>query len=108
MQVKKFPVFDLQERGSGSKPSAPSIFNEFLDRQHTKAKFWENAHLPELELEAALLVEYLDPVIVGVRHDDVVLGVHRHTTRLCELALCKIKSYLQQHKPKYFRKKYKD
>jgi hypothetical protein len=65
-----------------------------LGRQHKKAgQVVREAHLPELELEAALLVEYLDPVIVGVRHDDVVLGVHRHTTRLCELALCKIKSY---------------
>ncbi len=76
-----------------------------LDRQHTKAKFYEKAHLPELELEAALLVEYLDPVIVGVRHDDVVLGVHRHTTRLCELALCKIKKVIYNHTNQVFSKK---
>ena len=44
-------------------------------------------HLAELELKASLLVEYLDPVVVGVRHDDVVLRVDRHTARLSELAL---------------------
>jgi hypothetical protein len=92
MPVKKFPVFDHQKPKSGSHSPAPTVFNEFGSATK-KAKLYENAHLPELELEAALLVEYLDPVIVGVRHDDVVLGVHRHTTRLCELALCKIKSY---------------
>lgn len=45
------------------------------------------AHLTELELEPALLVEDLDAVVVGVRHDDVILSVHRHTAGLCELAL---------------------
>lgn len=45
------------------------------------------AALAELELEPALLVEYLDSVVVGVRHDDVVLRVHRHAAGLGELAL---------------------
>jgi hypothetical protein len=45
------------------------------------------AALAELELEAALLVEDLDPVVVGVGDDDVVLGVDRHPARLRELAL---------------------
>jgi len=44
------------------------------------------AALAELELEPALLIEYLDPVVVGVRHDDVVLRVHRHAAGLSELA----------------------
>ena len=44
-------------------------------------------HLTELELEPALLVEDLDAVVVGVRHDDVILSVHRHTAGLCELSL---------------------
>uniref|UniRef100_A0A182JCK8 Uncharacterized protein n=1 Tax=Anopheles atroparvus TaxID=41427 RepID=A0A182JCK8_ANOAO len=45
------------------------------------------AALAELELEATLLVEDLYPVVVRVRHDDVVLRVHRHPARLRELAL---------------------
>lgn len=45
------------------------------------------AALAELELEPALLVEYLDTVVVGVRYDDVVLRVHCHATGLGELAL---------------------
>lgn len=44
------------------------------------------AALAELELESALLVEYLDSVVVGVRHDDVVLRVHRHAAGLSKLA----------------------
>ena len=47
----------------------------------------KNAHLPKLELEASLLVKYLDPVVVCVGHDDVVLGVDSHTAGLRELTL---------------------
>ena len=47
----------------------------------------KNAHLPKLELEASLLVKYLDPVVVCVGHDDVVLGIDSHTAGLCELTL---------------------
>lgn len=45
------------------------------------------AALPELELEASLLVEDLDAVVVRVRHNDVVLGIHRHAAGLRELSL---------------------
>lgn len=45
------------------------------------------SHLPKLELEASLLVKYLDPVVVCVRHDDVVLSVDSHPAGLSELAL---------------------
>ena len=41
--------------------------------------------LSELELEAALLVEDLDAVVVGVCHDYVVLSVDSHTRRFREL-----------------------
>ena len=41
--------------------------------------------LAKLELEAALLVEDLDAVVVGVGHDDVVLSVDGHARWLCEL-----------------------
>lgn len=43
--------------------------------------------LSKLELEAPLLVENLDAVVVGIGDDNVVLGVHGHATRLGELAL---------------------
>ena len=45
------------------------------------------ANLTKLEFEPSLLVEYLDPVVVGVSHNDVVLGVDRYSARLRELAL---------------------
>lgn len=45
------------------------------------------ANLSKLEFEPSLLVKYLDPVVVGVRHNDVVLGIDRHSTGLSELAL---------------------
>lgn len=45
------------------------------------------AAFTELELEPAFLVEYLDPVVVGVRHDDVVLRVDGHAAGLGELTL---------------------
>lgn len=45
------------------------------------------AALAELELEPALLVEYLDAVVVGVGHDYVVLRIHRHAAGLGELTL---------------------
>lgn len=45
------------------------------------------ATLAKLELEAALLVKYLNAVIVGVGHDDVVLSVDSDTAGLCKLPL---------------------
>lgn len=45
------------------------------------------AHLSKLEFEPSLLVKYLDSVVVGVRHNDVVLSIDRHSTGLSELAL---------------------
>ena len=43
------------------------------------------ANFPELELEVAFFVEYLDPVIVGVSHNDLVILGDGNTTRLSEL-----------------------
>ena len=45
------------------------------------------AALAELELEAAVLVEYLNAMRVGVGHNDVVVGVDGHAARLGELAV---------------------
>ena len=45
------------------------------------------ADLSKLEFESSLLVKYLDPVVVGVRHNDVILSIDRHPTGLCELTL---------------------
>ena len=45
------------------------------------------ANLAELELEPALLVEYLDAVVVRVGHDDVVLGIDGDPAGLRELPL---------------------
>ena len=45
------------------------------------------ANLSKLEFEPSLLVKYLDPVVVGVRHNDVVLSIDRHSTGLSELTL---------------------
>lgn len=45
------------------------------------------SNLSKLELEPPLLVKDLDPVVVGVGHDDVVLGVHGHPAGLRELTL---------------------
>ena len=44
-------------------------------------------NLPELKLEPAFFVENLDLVIVRIGHDDVVLSVDGHATRLSELIL---------------------
>ena len=43
------------------------------------------ANLAKLELEVAVLVEDLDPVVVGVRHDDLVVLGDSHSTWLREL-----------------------
>ena len=45
------------------------------------------SNFTKLKLEPALLVEDLDSVVVGVGHNDVVLSIDRHSTRLCELSL---------------------
>ena len=45
------------------------------------------ANLTELELEVPILVEDLDPVVVGVSHDDLVVLGDCHPTWLCELTL---------------------
>ena len=45
------------------------------------------ANLTELELEPALLVKYLYAMVVGVGHDDVVLGIDGDPAGLRELAL---------------------
>ena len=45
------------------------------------------ANFTKLELEPALLVKDLYAVVVGVGHDDVVLGVDGDTTGLRELTL---------------------
>lgn len=45
------------------------------------------ANLSKLEFEPPLLVKYLDPVVVGVRHNDVILSIDGHSTGLRELAL---------------------
>ena len=43
------------------------------------------ANLAKLELEVAVLVKNLDPVVVGVRHDDFVVLGDSHSTWLGEL-----------------------
>ena len=43
--------------------------------------------LSELELEPPLLVKYLDPMVVGVRHYYVILCVDSHAAWLCKLSL---------------------
>ena len=45
------------------------------------------SHLPELEPEIALLVKDLDPVIVGVSHNNLVILGNGHTARLSKLTL---------------------
>jgi len=45
------------------------------------------ANLSKLEFEPPLLVKYLDPVVVGVSHNDVILSIDGHSTGLRELAL---------------------
>ena len=45
------------------------------------------ANFTKLELEPALLVKDLYAVVVGVGHDDVVLGIDGDTTGLRELTL---------------------
>ena len=45
------------------------------------------AHLTKLELKVAVLVEDLDPVVVGVRHDDLVVLGDSNSTWLGELTL---------------------
>lgn len=45
------------------------------------------AALAELELEATFLVKYLNAVVVGVGHDDIVLSVDGDTAGLRELSL---------------------
>ena len=55
--------------------------------KNTDMKKRKNAHLPKLELETSLLVKDLDPVVVCVGHNDVVLRVHGHTAGLRELTL---------------------
>ena len=44
-------------------------------------------HLPELKLEPALLVEYLNSVIVGVGDYNVILSIHCHSAWLGKLSL---------------------
>ena len=43
--------------------------------------------LPELKLKVPLLVEDLDPVVVGVSHDDLVILGDSYTAWLSELSL---------------------
>ena len=45
------------------------------------------ANLAELELEVAVLVKDLDPVVVGVRHDDLIVLGDGDSTWLRELTL---------------------
>lgn len=45
------------------------------------------SNLPKLELEVAILVEHLDAVVVGVRHDDLIVLSDGHAAWLSELAL---------------------
>lgn len=45
------------------------------------------AALAKLELEASLLVEDLNAMVVRIRNNDVILGIYRHTAGLRELAL---------------------
>ena len=44
------------------------------------------AAFAKLELEAPLLVEDLDAMVVGIGNDDVVLSINSHTRRLSKLA----------------------
>ena len=44
-------------------------------------------HLSKLELEPPLFVKDLNPVVVGVSHNDVVLCVHGYLARLRVLTL---------------------
>jgi len=45
------------------------------------------SNLTELELEPSLLVEYLDPMIVGIRHNNIVLSIDGDPAWLGELSL---------------------
>jgi len=47
--------------------------------------------LSELELEPSLPVEYLNTMIIRVRYNDLVVGIHCHSGRLCELSLGRAK-----------------
>merc|ERR1719431_1470036 len=71
----------------------PLCHNNIPGRLHHSHSVWVEQlavplpHFSKLELEPALFVENLYTVIVGVRHDNVILSIYCDSTWLCELAL---------------------
>ena len=45
------------------------------------------ANFSKLKLESSLLVKYLDPVVIGVGHNYVILSIDCHPTWFSELSL---------------------